>query len=309
MNIFLDKELLKEVTLLKPGIKEAFVEKDWFVTKVIEILTQNPYPNFSIIFTGGTSLSKAHKLIERFSEDIDFRLIVDNLDAFSTSKLRKILSGFKKHIKASLENHFEILDIAARDANRHMTFYLAYPTVCDPEEALRPHIKLEFTLDSLLLPLLELPVISFINEIQRVNPEIPKISCIHPVENAADKLSAVVWRIPSRIRGENDKQPDIVRHLHDLAKLYDISIKHEKFPELSKLAIFRDKDRAEILKGMSDEEKLTKVLEILRTDSEYSKEYDAYVKEMVYNHDEPVPTFDEAVAKLKSLINKVLDIS
>jgi len=309
MNISLDKKLLEEATLLKPGIKEAFVEKDWFVTKVIEILTQNPYPGFSIIFTGGPPLSKAHKLIERFSEDIDFRLIVDNLDAFSTSKLRKMLSCFKKHIKTSLENHFEILDIVARDANRYMTFYLAYPTVCDPEEVLRPHIKLEFTLDNLLLPALELPVMSFINEVRRVGPEIPKIACVHPVENAADKLSAVVWRIPSRVRGENDKQPDIVRHLHDLAKLHDLAIRHGKLSELAKSTIFRDTDRAEILVGMSDEEKLTKVLEVLQTDSAYPKEYNAYVKDMVYNHDEPVPTFDEAVAKLRLLINGVLGIS
>lgn len=67
MNKSLDKSLLEEVALVKSGISEAFIEKDWFVTQVIKILVDNPYLDFSIVFTGGTALSKAHKLIERFS--------------------------------------------------------------------------------------------------------------------------------------------------------------------------------------------------------------------------------------------------
>jgi hypothetical protein len=34
MNKSLDKSLLEEVALVKSGISEAFIEKDWFVTQV-----------------------------------------------------------------------------------------------------------------------------------------------------------------------------------------------------------------------------------------------------------------------------------
>lgn len=254
--MFLDKSLLQEVALVKSGINEAFIEKDWFVTKVIKILVENPHPDFSIVFTGGTCLSKAHKLIERFSEDIDFRLIATNLETQSASKVRKILSDFKKHITEILKQDFQILTVEARDANRHMAFHLAYPTICEPAEVLRPHIKLEFTLSNLFLPAVELSVASFINEVSKDTPEVKRILCINPVENAADKLSAIVWRISSRVRGTDDKQPDIVRHVHDLAKLSELALNHVEFANLAKITIERDAPRAEILDNLGTQEKI-----------------------------------------------------
>lgn len=305
MSAPLDKSLLEEVALIKSGINEAFIEKDWFVTKVIKILAENQYLNFSIVFTGGTSLSKAHKIIERFSEDIDFRVIAPDLEGQGISKVRKALSEFKNHIAGLLEKEFKVLNTNARDGNRHIMIDLAYPTVCEPAEVLRPHIKLELTLSNLLLPSVELPISSFINEVAGKAPEVEKIACINPVENAADKLSAIVWRIPSRVRGEEDKQPDVVRHLHDLAKLSFHVLEHESFAELARVTIERDANRAEQLKDLSTQEKLTAVLEILETDSRYPQEYDTYVKEMVYNHAVPVPSFPEALDKLKLLIEKI----
>lgn len=242
MSASLDKSLLEEVALIKSGINEAFIEKDWFVTQVIKILAENPYLNFSIVFTGGTSLSKAHKIIERFSEDIDFRVIAPDLEGKGISKVRKVLSGFKNYVTELLGQEFDVLKVDAKDGNRYIIINLAYPTVCEPSEVLRPHIKLELILSNLLLPAVLLPITSFINEVAGQAPEVEKIACINPVENAADKLSAIVWRIPSRIRGENDKQPDIVRHLHDLAKLSEHVLKHNRFAELAKVTIERDAD-------------------------------------------------------------------
>lgn len=120
MSMFLDKALLEEVALVKVGINEAFIEKDWFVTKVIKMLAENRYLDFFIVFTGGTSLSKAHRLIERFSEDVDFRVIAPSLDGQGGSKVRKILSGFKNYVAELLEKEFEVLKVDARDGNRHM---------------------------------------------------------------------------------------------------------------------------------------------------------------------------------------------
>ena len=55
-------------TAHKLGMPEAIVEKDYYVTVLLkELAMRLPY----IVFKGGTSLSKAHKVIKRFSEDID----------------------------------------------------------------------------------------------------------------------------------------------------------------------------------------------------------------------------------------------
>ena len=49
------------------------IEKDWWVTQVLRVLFAQPYAEH-LSFKGGTSLSKAWNLIERFSEDIDIAI-------------------------------------------------------------------------------------------------------------------------------------------------------------------------------------------------------------------------------------------
>lgn len=309
MNAPLDKFLLEEVALLKSGIDEAFIEKDWFVTKVIKTIAENPYFDFLIVFTGGTALSKAHKLIERFSEDIDFRVIAPDMVNQGVSVIRKSLSGFKHYLAELLQQEFEVLQINARDNNRYIKIHLAYPTVCQPSAALRPHIKLEFVLSELLLPSVNLPVSSIIHEVAGRPPEVSKIACINPVENAADKLSALVWRVSSRVRGENDKQPEIVRHLHDLAKLNKPILAHNQFSELAKITIERDTNRAAEIQGLTISEKLYLMIRIIETDTQYFREYETYVKAMVYGDSVTVPTFTEAVASLKAISSKIVGFS
>lgn len=66
--------LFQEVSNAK-GLSKAIIEKDLWVCVVLDYLfTKSPWKD-NLAFKGGTSLSKAHNLIERFSEDID--LILD----------------------------------------------------------------------------------------------------------------------------------------------------------------------------------------------------------------------------------------
>ena len=56
------------------GIRPTIIEKDFWVCLVLKLLfLKSPYGQ-SLVFKGGTSLSKAYGLIERFSEDIDLVL-------------------------------------------------------------------------------------------------------------------------------------------------------------------------------------------------------------------------------------------
>ena len=62
-------------TLQKINIHEAIIEKDFWVCLTLDYLFQRCIYKNRFAFKGGTSLSKAHNLIQRFSEDID--LILD----------------------------------------------------------------------------------------------------------------------------------------------------------------------------------------------------------------------------------------
>ncbi|MCK9322947.1 MAG: nucleotidyl transferase AbiEii/AbiGii toxin family protein [Candidatus Methanomethylophilaceae archaeon] len=70
-----DREALFRNTADKMGINEAIIEKDFWVCWMLDYLFHEcPWKN-NLTFKGGTSLSKAYGLIDRFSEDID--LILD----------------------------------------------------------------------------------------------------------------------------------------------------------------------------------------------------------------------------------------
>jgi predicted nucleotidyltransferase component of viral defense system len=60
-------------TAQKIGLPFQSVEKDWWVTHTLSVIFSMNCAK-SIIFKGGTSLSKAWKIIERFSEDVDLAL-------------------------------------------------------------------------------------------------------------------------------------------------------------------------------------------------------------------------------------------
>lgn len=69
------REALFRNTANKMGLTEAIIEKDFWVCWMLDYLFHRCRWKDNLAFKGGTSLSKAYGLIERFSEDID--LILD----------------------------------------------------------------------------------------------------------------------------------------------------------------------------------------------------------------------------------------
>src|SRR5665647_2464473 len=70
-----DRRAIFTSTALQRKLNEAIIEKDFWVCWMLEILFHHSDFSKYLSFKGGTSLSKAYGLIERFSEDID--LILD----------------------------------------------------------------------------------------------------------------------------------------------------------------------------------------------------------------------------------------
>ena len=64
------QQQLLEQANIATHIAKKNIEKDWWVTQVLKAIFALPYAKH-LSFKGGTSLSKAWNLIERFSEDID----------------------------------------------------------------------------------------------------------------------------------------------------------------------------------------------------------------------------------------------
>src|ERR1700734_2155440 len=76
-------------------LRPVFVEKDYWVTYVLKNLSQSIHRG-KVVFKGGTSLSKAYSLIERFSEDID--LAVLSPGEYSDAKMKALLKRISADI-------------------------------------------------------------------------------------------------------------------------------------------------------------------------------------------------------------------
>lgn len=305
MNQRPDKALFEDVATLRQ-ILPAVVEKDWFVTQIIGVAADIHVPGFEIVFTGGTALSKAHGLLERFSEDIDFRVIVAE-----EHSSRAALSSFKKLVIQALRDggfNIEDANVRARDENRFFAIDLEYQTYFEQAQALRPHIQIEVSVRATQLPQIYLPVGSFVNASSNMPPEVARIGCVDPVESAADKLSALAWRVPDRIRGGNYDDPSLVRHIHDLALLKSRALGHRDFFTLVMAAMQTDaarpKNKPE-LETMPPTEKLQLMLQILSDDKQYAPEYERFVGGVSYATADKIPHFGTALAAVRELVSVV----
>lgn len=79
-------------------IPPLLIEKDYHITEILRSLSASPYRE-QIVFKGGTSLSKAFQLIDRFSEDIDLAVIENNM---SGNQVKMLLSRLMKEITTGL---------------------------------------------------------------------------------------------------------------------------------------------------------------------------------------------------------------
>ena len=98
MLLHTDKNLFEQTIFQvaqRSGIESGIIEKDYYVSLLLKELSQT-LP--SMIFKGGTSLSKCHKVIKRFSEDIDITLDENHLS-----------QGNRKSVKTAIVNACEKL--------------------------------------------------------------------------------------------------------------------------------------------------------------------------------------------------------
>ena len=102
MNLHQDKEFFAELTedtASALGLRQVYVEKDYWITMALKLLSESPYRE-SVVFKGGTSLSKAYRLIDRFSEDIDLAVLYSSEKGDNQRK--KLLKNVEKFVTQNL---------------------------------------------------------------------------------------------------------------------------------------------------------------------------------------------------------------
>lgn len=85
------------------GISKSIIEKDYYVTLVLNELSKN-IPD--MVFKGGTSLTKCYQLLDRFSEDIDlsYNISIGNMGESKKRKLKQAIIQSMANINTPVYN-------------------------------------------------------------------------------------------------------------------------------------------------------------------------------------------------------------
>jgi hypothetical protein len=82
--------------------RPAPIEKDWHILRAMGAIASIDAEPFKFVFAGGTSLARAHKIVRRMSEDVDFKITPLAADSISLNQRRKQLGSLRDRVTASL---------------------------------------------------------------------------------------------------------------------------------------------------------------------------------------------------------------
>lgn len=221
----------------KLGLPAAAVEKDWWVVRTLEIVFATEVAPHTV-FKGGTSLSKAWGLIDRFSEDIDLALdrkflgFDKELTGSQVSKLRKesykyISEKFFPVIQKSFKDiGFDEVSIALRETTAPdqdpLIIELHYNSVVDKSEYLAPRVLVEIGSRSLIEPFSSKEICSLVGDHFKGKQFADKsisIPTVNPERTFLEKIFLLHEEFQKPI--EKIKVDRLSRHLYDIEKIMD----------------------------------------------------------------------------------------
>lgn len=218
------------------GLPSHAVEKDWWVVRVLDMIFQTEIKEHTV-FKGGTSLSKAWGLIDRFSEDIDLALDRTFLgfteDIIKRKQVTMLRKASKKYIVGSLvlqlNESFEsvgindivikVLETEESDQDP-LIIELNYPNVTETTDYVLPRVLVEIGCRSLREPFTIRDFHSLITNEFADSPfadEIISIPSVNPERTFLEKLFLLheeFQRPEEKIRVDR-----LSRHLYDIHQI------------------------------------------------------------------------------------------
>ena len=258
----LERAAIIELGVSETGLSEAILEKGLWVCYLLDYLFHRSEFKDSIIFKGGTSLSKAFVLIERFSEDVDlildWRLIGYGLnepweersntkqDKFKLETIERtddyLANTFIPSLKAGLSTELGI-DADVRIGDAEETVLFAYPKLFSSEATLDV-VKLEIGPLAAWTPSQPATITSYLAEL---HPQL-FVSPSTVVATAAPERT--FWEKATILhqeanRPEGKAMPKrYARHYYDMYKLGHSNVVEKAIaqPELlAKVVMFKEK--------------------------------------------------------------------
>jgi hypothetical protein len=312
-------EAINKVALTE-GLPVAAVEKDWWVTMSLKALFSCQCAKH-LVFKGGTSLSKAWKVIERFSEDIDIAIdrkffgFDGELSRKNITDLRKascayISTDLKEELDKKLqETGIEEYTISVRETKDTtqdpQIIEIKYNSIFSANSYIQEKVLIEIGARSLLEPSENIRLRSMIAE-------------IFPETDFADSFIEIPTVIPQRTflekafllheefqkSAENIRIDRMSRHLYDLEKLMNTSFAESAFADTELyLAIVNHRKHLTAIKGVDYSTHSPDKINFVPPDAvvgKWKNDYEIMVENMTYGESLP---FDKLLEKI-TLLNK-----
>ncbi len=304
------------------GMASYAVEKDWWVVQTLAIIFETEIGTY-LVFKGGTSLSKAWKLIDRFSEDVDLAIdrnffhFEGNLSRSQLTTLRKKANTYiRKTLYPQLANKFlekgltdvkiELVEADSSDQDP-VIIEIYYPNLITSPGYIQPKVQIEIGCRSLREPFTQKSFASLVDEFY---PEatFAQAEISIPVVNPERTLLEKIFLLHEEFQRPADKirVNRLSRHLYDIYKLsktnfaqialldkelYQTIVSHRyKFAKLG--GVNYNLHQPQYINPIPP----TELLEA------WKKDYTTMQEQMIYGDS---PTFEDMLKEIKEFIIKV----
>jgi predicted nucleotidyltransferase component of viral defense system len=204
------------------GITAGLLEKDEHLTDALRALFALRLDGISLVFCGGTSLSKAHGVLERMSEDADLKIVLPaGAPQLSRTQLRKRLSELKSTVCESLAGIGLLEDRSrsrALNENRYFCSEWTYTRHYGSVAGLRPHLQIELTVRAPVLSTELCRIGSLADHLAGRQDHMFAVATQSVAETVAEKVLSFLRRYAQHRAGllPHDWDTALVRHIYDV---------------------------------------------------------------------------------------------
>ncbi len=257
------------------GLLAQAIEKDYYVTMILRLLS-NKVP--FLVFKGGTSLSKCHGVINRFSEDIDI-----TIDASISRGQKKRLKGAIKETITELGLIIPNID-ETRSGRNYNRYEIEYDTVLlSVDESLSLKVLLEVSFTAFSFPTVVMPVTNYIGKMMET--EAPEVIEKYNLGSFEMKVQGIDRTLVDKVFAIcdyylDDKVEKHSRHLYDIYRLLPIVPQNDAFKQLI-TSVREIRKPYQVCPSAQDDVDVSRLLEKIIQEKAYKRDYDELTMKLI----------------------------
>jgi hypothetical protein len=316
-----EKLAMLQHTAASKKIVEQAVEKDWWVSVILMALSKTSLADY-LQFKGGTALSKAWGLINRFSEDIDLAIsrsfynLPDGTAQQRVTIRRKAFHYIEKTLIVELDKilkskgikDYEIELVTKNSSALAIIVEVKYKSILETViDYVLPEIKIEFSAMSLDEPYQERELGTLIHSLY---PDIDnEIKCLFKSVLPERTFLEKIFLLHEEYQKNKPRTTRMSRHLYDLEKIMDTPFAQSALLNTDFYkTIVNHRKKFNNIQGINYKTHLPALLQICPPEnltSEWEKDYTKLQQSFIYEQSIP---YDELIKRMQELTNRIRQI-